>query len=109
MNKHREATSRYPETDQATSRTRNPREVDWTAVMEAALNSPGQLGSTYNRFHSYSMLNRVLLMMQGARGPAASYERWKGLGRQVMKGQRGYDIVRPILVKSRSETVETED
>lgn len=84
------------------------REVDWTAVMETALNSPGQLGTTYNRFHNYSFLNTILLLSQGARGPVASYKRWHDLGRQVMKGERGYEIVRPITVKREDENGEPE-
>lgn len=79
------------------------REVDWAKVMDTALNSPGQLGQTYSRFHRYSFLNQIMLLMQGAKGPVASYQRWQDLGRQVVKGSRGYDIVRPIQVKIRGD------
>lgn len=85
------------------------RKLDWHAVLETALNSPGQIGQTYNRFHNYSFLNQVLLLMQGARGPVASYQRWQALGRQVQKGERGYEIVRPIMVKAKEQPVDGQD
>lgn len=89
--------------------TRQRREVDWNSVLQTALKSPGELGSTYNRFHRYSYLNQIMLLMQGARGPVASYQRWQTLGRQVRKGERGYEIVRPITVKAKAETGEGEE
>lgn len=79
------------------------REIDWAEVLDVALKSPGQLSNTYSRVHRYSFLNTILLLSQGARGPTTSYKGWQGLNRQVNKGERGYNIVRPITVKSKYE------
>lgn len=75
------------------------REATWRDLLATALTVPGDTMGVYTRFHSYSMMNRTLLFMQGARGPCASYKRWRDLGRQVRKGEKGLAIVRPINVK----------
>lgn len=36
--------------------------------------------------------------MQGMREPVASYKRWQGLGRQVLKGARAKEVIVPLLV-----------
>ncbi|HEY7348135.1 MAG TPA: ArdC family protein [Ktedonobacterales bacterium] len=79
-------------------RTLPPSAVDWSKLIEQAITTEGDLGSTYNRFHDYSFLNMMLLMMQGVREPVASYNRWKSLGRQVMRGERAKEIIVPIIV-----------
>jgi hypothetical protein len=61
-------------------------QIDWRATLTEALNAPGSLGTTYTRFYNYSFLNQIRLMMQGAREPVATYNRWQELGRQVRKG-----------------------
>lgn len=72
---------------------------DWREILNEALETPGAIGTQYSAFHSYSYLNRLLLLMQGAREPTASYKRWQALGRQVMKGSKGLVIVRPVTIK----------
>lgn len=84
-------------------------EVEWTKVIEHALTVPGHVGNTYSRFHTYSFLNTMLLMMQGATGPCASYKRWQAIGRQVRTGEKGLYINRPIQVKLRDKTPEGDD
>ncbi len=61
------------------------------------------------RFRSRSFNNTLLIYMQHleafeeGRVPepfptlAAGYRQWQGLGRQVMKGQKGYQILAPVL------------
>lgn len=75
--------------------------LDWRALLQDALDTPGDTMGNFSRFHQYSFLNTLLLYQQGARGPIASYQRWKGLGRQVMRGEKGMTIIRPINVKTR--------
>jgi hypothetical protein len=87
-----------------TSRTEQPtREIDWQALINTALETPGSVGNTYSRFHNYSFMNCLYLALQGAEGPVASYKRWQALGRQVVKGARGFEIVRPITIKREDE------
>lgn len=81
-------------------------EVQWGSLMDEALNAPGHLGDTYCQGYEYSFGNQLYLRSQGAREPVASYDGWKKLGRQVLKGSRGLYIIRPITVKSKYEVDE---
>lgn len=75
--------------------------LDWPALLDTALTVPGSIGNTYNRFHTYSFLNQVFLIHQGVPlEPVATYNRWKAVGRQVVKGSKAAAIVRPITVKA---------
>lgn len=81
--------------------------------MEEALTAPGNRSSVYSRFHNYSLTNNLLFLMQGVREPVASYKRWTGLGRQVLKGARAKQVIVPIVVNepepeslSEEETIE---
>ncbi|MEW2484522.1 hypothetical protein AB0876_33525 [Mycobacterium sp. NPDC049093] len=65
-------------------------EVDWTALLTQALTLPGQLGSTYCRFYSYSLQNQILLLSQGVTEPCAPFSVWKKLGRIPVKGGGRY-------------------
>lgn len=47
--------------------------LDWNALMEEALTAPGNLSACYNRFHTYSLTNNLLFLMQGIHEPVASY------------------------------------
>lgn len=75
------------------------KEPDWTELINYALNTPGSLGNTYNRFYNYSYFNQMLLLMQGVQEPVATYKRWQELGRQVQKGSHARTIMRPIFYK----------
>jgi antirestriction protein ArdC len=70
---------------------------------------PGNVGDTYCRFHRYSFLNQLLLLEQGVIEPVATYDRWKQLGRQVLRGSKAKTIIRPIIVTKKDEAGETED
>ncbi len=78
------------------------RTIDWGKVIETALTAPGDMHGVYDRFYSYSFLNQIYLLMQGARGPVATYKRWAAIGRQVVKGAKAKEIIVP-LVKKESE------
>lgn len=72
-------------------------------LLEEALTlEPGEL-TTYNRAHTYSLRNQMLLRSQGVREPVCSYEGWKAFDRHVVKGAKGKYIYRPIIVKSKDE------
>lgn len=73
-------------------------EIDWLATLHEALNAPGSLGKTYNRFYNYSFLNQIRLMMQGLMEPVATYRVWQTLGRQVRKGSKAKAVLAPIMV-----------
>lgn len=91
------ATRRKPATDTA------DRTIEWAKLLDQALTTPGSVGNVYNRFYNYSFLNCLLLMMQGATEPVATYDRWQKMGRQVRKGEKAKEIVRPITVKIKDE------
>jgi antirestriction protein ArdC len=56
------------------------------------------------RFHQYSLRNCMLI---GSQFPTASrvagYQTWKGMGRQVRKGEKGITILAPCVVKKEDE------
>lgn len=57
--------------------------------------------ATTAKFHRYSARNVFLLLIQAEeRGTeitrVAGYRTWQGLGRQVRKGEKGYDVLAPI-------------
>ncbi len=85
-----------------------PREIDWAKIIETALTAPGNVGNVYNRFYSYSFLNQMYLRMQGVAEPVATYKRWQAIGRQVMRGARAKEIIKPIIVNQPNEEGEPE-
>ncbi len=89
--------------------TATENKLDWPALIEVALSAPGSVGNTYNRFYNYSFLNQILLLMQGVNEPVATYKRWTELGRQVQKGSKAKQIVRPVVIKRKAETEGEED
>lgn len=80
------------------------RQLDWQSLLDTALTMPGSVGNEYNRFHNYSWGNLVLLWSQGvAPQPVATYKKWQELGRQVLRGAKAREIIRPITVKSKDQ------
>jgi hypothetical protein len=50
------------------------------------------------RFHSYSASNCLLIMLQRPNATrVAGYRKWRGLGRQVRRGEEGLKILAPIF------------
>jgi len=59
--------------------------------------------SLRSRFESYSWHNRLLICMQRPDATlVAGYQRWRQMGRQVRKGEKGIAILAPVLVKGSS-------
>lgn len=94
--------------DRQTSPERQAEKLDWSKLIEEALNAPGGLGNTYNRFYEYSFMNQILLWSQGVNEPVATYKRWLEMGRQVKKGSKAKAILRPIAFKAENEKGELE-
>jgi len=56
------------------------------------------------RFHTYSANNVMLIHTQRPEATrVASYRTWQALGRQVVKGEKGITIIRPVIVKGVEE------
>jgi DNA primase len=54
-----------------------------------------------SRFHAYSFNNQILIAAQRPDATAvAGFAAWKALGRQVNKGERGIQILAPVLVRT---------
>jgi hypothetical protein len=53
-------------------------------------------------------MNQILLLMRGVREPVAAYERWRSIDRQVLKGSKAAEIVRPITVTRKNDDGEVE-
>lgn len=81
--------------------------IDWQKLLDEALTAPGNLGNTYSRFHEYSITNCFLFMMQGVREPVASFNRWKSLGRHVIKGAKAKEVIVPLLITEKPPEDET--
>jgi N-terminal domain of anti-restriction factor ArdC len=79
------------------------RNIDWGKVIETALTAPGNMHGVYDRFYSYSFLNQVYLLMQGAREPVATFSRWRSLGRTVLRGSQAKEIIRPLIIEEKQE------
>ena len=61
------------------------------------------------RFHTYSFNNQILIAAQRPDATAvAGFEAWKALGRQVNKGERGIQILAPLLLRSAPVDAEPE-
>src|SRR5262245_61056941 len=75
-----------------------PDRLPWRQLLETALTAEGQMGAQYSQFYEYSYLNQVYLRMQGIHEPVATYKRWQAIGRQVLKGAKAREIIRPLLV-----------
>lgn len=72
---------------------------DWPGLLEAALTIEGSVGNSFNRLYRYSLGNLAFLMYQGVSPqPIATYKRWSELGRQVKRGSKAREIIRPITV-----------
>ena len=83
-----------------------PKELQWQALLEKALTEPGMISRAFSQFHSYSVGNQMLALVQcGMRGiapgPIATYGKWKELGRHVVKGSKAIMLCMPVTVKGR--------
>jgi antirestriction protein ArdC len=81
----------------------------WSALLIEAVNKPGLIMKAYSAFHSYSLGNQLLALVQcqmrGMQpGPINTYPGWQALGRQVKRGERALTLCMPITGKRRNET-----
>lgn len=90
-------------------RSPQQQELDWSQLIETALTAPGHISSAYSRFYNYSFLNCINLLAQGIEPqPVATYKRWAAMGRQVVKGARAKEIIRPITIERKNDDGEVE-
>lgn len=60
--------------------------------------------SVMGRFHSYSMNNTILIMLQKPEASyVAGYKTWESLGRYVKKGEQGIQILVPCFYKKKED------
>lgn len=56
------------------------------------------------QFHNYSFGNQMLIYIQKPEAKeVAGYNRWEEMGRQVIKGERGIEILAPVMIKKKKE------
>ena len=82
-------------------------------LLRDAVHEPGILSQAYRQFHSYSLGNQLLAMVQCHEraiepGPMATYPKWKELGRQVRKGEKALTLCMPVTVKRKTETADAD-
>jgi antirestriction protein ArdC len=85
----------------------------WSALLVEAVNKPGLIMKAYSNFHSYSLGNQLLALVQcqmrGLQpGPINTFPKWRELGRHVKRGERALMLCMPITCKRRDETTEQE-
>ena len=62
------------------------------------------------RFHNYSLNNQLLILMQKRDATrVAGFNKWKELGRDVMKGEKAIWVLAPIVKKFRKDPQNTDD
>ena len=62
-----------------------------------------------NKFYSYSFFNSVLIYAQRPEATyVAGYSKWKELGRQVKKGEKGISILAPLIRKPNAQELKTD-
>ncbi|MDQ3668400.1 MAG: ImmA/IrrE family metallo-endopeptidase [Acidobacteriota bacterium] len=80
----------------------------WSALLVEAVNKPGLIMKAYSAFHSYSLGNQLLALVQcqirGLQpGPINTFPKWKDLGRYVKRGERALILCMPITRKRSNE------
>jgi hypothetical protein len=80
----------------------------WSALLVEAVNKPGLIMDAYSAFHSYSIGNQILAMVQcqlrGLEpGPINTFPGWQAFGRMVKRGERALILCMPITRKVRDE------
>ncbi|MFY9620283.1 MAG: ArdC family protein [Pyrinomonadaceae bacterium] len=85
----------------------------WSALLVEAVNKPGLIMKAYSAFHSYSLGNQLLALVQcqmrGLQpGPINTFPKWKDLGRHVKRGERALTLCMPITCKRRNDTDDDE-
>src|SRR6266540_3200479 len=76
----------------------------WSALLVEAVNKPGLIMKAYSAFHSYSLGNQLLTLVQcqmrGLQpGPINTFPKWRELGRHVRRSERALTLCMPITRK----------
>jgi len=82
--------------------------ISWERLLAEAITKPGLLAAAYNAFHSYSIGNQVLAMVQCQQrgitpGPIATFQAWKEKGRFVKKGEKALMLCMPVTRKNQDD------
>jgi hypothetical protein len=93
----------------------HPAEIDlskWAVILNEAINTPGMLLEAYRAFHSYSIGNQILAIIQCNQrgispGPIKTFPGWQSMGRNVKKGEKALVLCMPVTVKRKGEESET--
>jgi hypothetical protein len=85
----------------------------WSALLVEAVNKPGLIMKAYSNFHSYSLGNQLLALVQcqmrGLQpGPINTFPKWQELGRHVKRGERALMLCMPITCKRRDGATDKE-
>lgn len=85
----------------------------WSALLVEAVNKPGLIMKAYSNFHSYSLGNQLLALVQcqmrGLQpGPINTFPKWQELGRHVKRGERALMLCMPITCKRRDDAIDQE-
>lgn len=85
----------------------------WSTLLVEAVNKPGLIMKAYSNFHSYSLGNQLLALVQcqmrGLQpGPINTFPKWRELGRHVRRDERALMLCMPITCKRRNETTNEE-
>ena len=88
--------------------TRSVDIAKWSALLVEAVNKPGMIMEAYSAFHSYSLGNQILALVQCQMrglepGPINTFPGWQALGRNVKRGERALILCMPITRKVRDE------
>ncbi len=86
----------------------------WSALLIDAVNKPGLIMKAYSVFHSYSLGNQLLALVQcqmrGLQpGPISTFPKWQDLGRHVKRGERALILCMPITRKRHNEETANDD
>ena len=78
--------------------------VNFSQILIEAIEKPGKLLEAYRAFHSYSLGNRILAMMQCEEmglsiSPIATFNQWKDKGRFVKRGSKALTLCMPVTKK----------
>jgi antirestriction protein ArdC len=81
---------------------------NFSTLLHDAVNKPGTIMKAYSAFHSYSLGNQLLAMMQCQMrgiepGPINTFPKWQDLRRHVRKGEKALTLCMPVTIK-RKET-----
>src|SRR5687768_5416050 len=93
---------------------RTPDVPKWSALLVEAVNKPGMIMQAYTAFHSYSIGNQILALVQcqlrGLQpGPINTFPGWQALGRNVKRGERALVLCMPITRKARNQDTTESD